>query len=245
VLTGVLERDPGSGNEVLDRARNENLARPCERRDAGADVHCESSHPLALDLAFTGMQADADADAQITDLLGDDAGTADRSCGAIECGEEAVSRGIDLVSPKAGELSADDAVVAVEYRGPGAVAQLGDGVGRPDDVGEHDGLDLPVDVGFWRNLGQKPLDRAGYRVDIAKEWEDVRPRQFLQHRSRNPAGQIPRLRGIAAATRDQRRNGDRRQNVSDVRLSVEPQLLECRAWARASTDRSSGQSHEL
>ena len=50
---------------------------------------------------------------------------------AVEGGEEAVARRVDLASPKADELSARQLVVAIEQLVPAVVAQLGGALRDP------------------------------------------------------------------------------------------------------------------
>ena len=55
VLTAVLERNAGSDDEILDRARGQYDARRGNRRDPCADDNCEPSRLAIDDLAFTGV----------------------------------------------------------------------------------------------------------------------------------------------------------------------------------------------
>src|SRR5207247_6313418 len=55
-----------------------------------------------------------------------------------EC-KEAVAGGVDLLAAEAGELAANDAVVALDQLGPRSVAEPTCALGRADEVGEQDG----------------------------------------------------------------------------------------------------------
>src|SRR5580765_6182872 len=64
----LVEGDARSGDEVADRAGDEDLVRGCLSRDPGADVHGDA-HELVPDaLALAGVQAASDAEADALDL---------------------------------------------------------------------------------------------------------------------------------------------------------------------------------
>src|SRR5437764_15260648 len=56
VLTALLEGDPGAGDEVVHRARDEHLARPGEGRDARAGVDGDPAYLPVRDLALAGVE---------------------------------------------------------------------------------------------------------------------------------------------------------------------------------------------
>src|SRR2546423_1777707 len=60
VLAALLEGDPGAGDEVAHRARDEHLARPGERRDARAGVDGDPAHLPVRELALARVQAGAE-----------------------------------------------------------------------------------------------------------------------------------------------------------------------------------------
>ena len=79
VLAPLLEIDARAGHDVLDRARDEHLARPGGRGDPRTDVDGRAAHdgPRLLDLA--GVHARAQLDAQLTAGRHDGRGAADRA----------------------------------------------------------------------------------------------------------------------------------------------------------------------
>src|SRR5262249_27219847 len=78
VATAVLEVDAGAGDELPDRARDEDLARRRVRRDARADMHGDSGHLCVDHLALPGVEARPELQSQIAH------GCADRD-GARDC----------------------------------------------------------------------------------------------------------------------------------------------------------------
>lgn len=54
---GIAEPDLGSGDQVPDRARNEDLTRPGLSSDTRADVHGNAAELVTDELALPGMEA--------------------------------------------------------------------------------------------------------------------------------------------------------------------------------------------
>ena len=76
---------------------------------------------------------------ELVDRVADGAGAADRSRGAIEDGEEAVARHVDLPTAEPLELSARHTEIRVQELPPAAITDRGRSLGRAHDVGEHHG----------------------------------------------------------------------------------------------------------
>src|ERR1700736_5699611 len=91
----VLELDPGASDEVPDGRGDEHLPRSGERRDP-RDL-------LTEQLAFAGVQARAELQAEVARHLANGHGAADRTGRAVKGGEEAVAGRVDLVAPEADE----------------------------------------------------------------------------------------------------------------------------------------------
>src|SRR5262249_26868670 len=92
----VLELDPRPGDEDLDRARHEHLARLRARGDARARVHRDSGNLAVDDLALACVEAGAHVDAELANGFGNRTGTADRARRPVERREEPVARRVDL-----------------------------------------------------------------------------------------------------------------------------------------------------
>lgn len=59
-VTSVSEGQPGTGDQVLDGARNDNLIRLRLCGDTRPDMHGQAAHLPGHDLALAGMQPGAD-----------------------------------------------------------------------------------------------------------------------------------------------------------------------------------------
>src|ERR687887_2582337 len=138
VLSALFEREPGSGDEVLDRSGHPHLAPAGERLYPRGDVDGDPGHvvPSGLDLAHVDPRADLDA--ELAHRVDDPERGADRLRRALEHGEEPVAG--TLHGPA--ELRPDRAdravVVFHEQIAPGPVSLAGGPLRRPDDVGEQD-----------------------------------------------------------------------------------------------------------
>jgi hypothetical protein len=136
VRAPLHEAQAGARNQILDGARDEHLASRGARRYPGADVDGDASHVVvAHQLALAGVQPRPDFDPQRADAVADGAGAANRPRGAVEGGEEAVPRGVDLSAPMPFELPPHDPVMGVEEGAPWTVAQCRGALGRAHDVG--------------------------------------------------------------------------------------------------------------
>ena len=143
----VLEVDPRSGHEILHGARHHDLAALRDRRDPGARMHGNPGDLAVRDLAFPGMQARTDGDAQLSDTVDDGAGATDRACRPVEDGEKAVAGGVDLAAAESRQLAPDDRVMTLQQLAPGAIPELERLSRRIDDVREQDGREHAVRLG--------------------------------------------------------------------------------------------------
>src|SRR5205085_6553659 len=125
VLAALLEGDPGAGDEIAHRARDEHLARPGERRDPRTGVDGDAAHLAVRELALAGVESCAQLEPEAPHAVADRAGGADRPRRPVEGGEEAVAGGVDLPSAVARELAADGNLVRLEQLAPAAIAELG------------------------------------------------------------------------------------------------------------------------
>src|SRR6187200_14316 len=114
----VLELDSRAGDQVLDRARDEDFARPRQRSDTGTHVDSDAGDTVPMHLALAGVEACPDRQANRLDGVADRDCTADRARRPVERSEEAVTRGIDLSTAEPFELPADSGVMGVEELTP-------------------------------------------------------------------------------------------------------------------------------
>src|SRR5918911_699338 len=114
VLAALLEGDPGAGDEVAHRARDEDLTRPGQRRHPRAGVDGDPAHLPVRELALAGVEPRPELEPESPDRLLDRVSRPDRACRPVKGGEEAVAGGVDLATAVARELAADGGLVRLE-----------------------------------------------------------------------------------------------------------------------------------
>jgi hypothetical protein len=114
VKPAIGERDARTGDQVLHRARDEQLAGAGARGDARADVHRDAAELVADDLTLAGVHSGPDRDPELMERVDELLGATNRPTGPVEAREEAVACRVDLDTPKVVELRADDRMVAIE-----------------------------------------------------------------------------------------------------------------------------------
>src|SRR5439155_14615863 len=175
----ILELDTRAGNQVLDGARNEHLARLGEGGDARPDVNGDAARFAVNELALAAVQPSAYVQVEGADGLLDREGAVDSPCRAVEGGEEAVADGVHFLAAVAPQLRADGLVMLLQQLAPGAVAQLGRPRGGTNDVREENRREDPVRLGFPRlpfdDVLQKALQRREEAVRIAELGRKVSP----------------------------------------------------------------------
>jgi hypothetical protein len=222
--SAVLEAKAGAGDQVLDGAGHQDLTRPGGGRDAGADVDGEPGDLVVPELDLPGVQAGPDREPERGHAAGDRARAPDRPGRAVEGGEEAIARGVDLAPPEAPELAADEVVVSVEEVSPAAIPEGGGLLRGADDVGEEDGRQYPVGLGTVTNARQEFLDLVDNRVRVVPPGDVIDPGELHELGSGDSLGHEPATgdleRLIADAVENQGRHADRWQHVPDVHLRV-------------------------
>jgi hypothetical protein len=136
MFAAVVELKTRTGDEVDHRARDNDLARSGEGRDALPDVNGDAADVLAPKFYLTGMEARSHLDTEHANRFNDGLRAADGSCRAVEGCKDAISGGTYLAPGMPVELSADDRVVLVEYLSPLLVAEARCVLCRAHDVGE-------------------------------------------------------------------------------------------------------------
>src|SRR5437870_11206293 len=119
------EAQARSRDQILQRARDQHLARVRRGGHAGADVHGDAAHAVAPQLALAGVQAGADLEAERAHRLADGQRTAHRACGTVEGRKEAVARRVNLPAAEAAQLLAYGGAVPLEQIAPTALAEPG------------------------------------------------------------------------------------------------------------------------
>src|ERR671935_32712 len=88
MLAAIVEHEVGTGDEVLDRPRDEYFARTGERRDACADGHRDTRELVVADLALAGMNPHAHVDSERAKRVADCSSGMDGARRSVECGED-------------------------------------------------------------------------------------------------------------------------------------------------------------
>lgn len=151
--TPIFEPDARTRNEILDRARNENLPRFGEGRYSCPDAHGDPPDLFIDQFALARMHAGTDLDPQVFHGTRRSVRAPDRSRGAVERSEEPVACCVDLPPPVSSQQSPDPLVVAFQQLLPAHVTELTRAFGGPHDVREehrrpirsrrvHDGADV-------------------------------------------------------------------------------------------------------
>jgi hypothetical protein len=96
VGSAIVEVEAGSDNQILDRARDKDLAGSGLRSDPGCDVDREAGDVIGEDFDLTDVEPGADLQPELLDLVADSGRAADRPGRAVERGEESVADDLDL-----------------------------------------------------------------------------------------------------------------------------------------------------
>ena len=104
----------GTRDEVLYRARHEDLTGRRLRHDARAGMDGDAGKLVVNALALSGVEADAGFDTEASHRVADTLGTADGAGGAVEGREEAIAGRVDLAPSVELDLVTNDRMVATE-----------------------------------------------------------------------------------------------------------------------------------
>src|SRR5207253_371218 len=114
-LAAVVELEAGTGNEIGDRARHEDLPSAGASGDTLSDMHREPSDVGAPELDLARVKASAHLDRRCPR---DRRRAPDGAGGAVEHGEHPVARRLDDAPAEAAHLSVGEAVVLIEHGPP-------------------------------------------------------------------------------------------------------------------------------
>jgi len=235
----VGEADPRTQDQHLHRAGHQDLTRLGEGASSGADVDRQPGDRLAFALDLAGVQPGPDLDADVAHRLPDRAGTPDGPGGPVEGGEEAVPGGVHLAAAESLQQLPSAGVMLLEQVPPTAVTELSGFVRRPDNVGEHDGSQAPVEIRRCLPAGQELLNHIQQGVGITDVGQVIGTGQLGIPGVRDQFGCLShRLQvdqRIAGPVEDQRPGLDRRENRPQIGLHRPAQRRRCRARRRRQT----------
>ena len=96
--TARLEHDPGSGDQVLDRVRGQDLPATSQRADPRRDMDGDPGDVVADELDLAGVQPGPDLEPLRRDRVADDERGPDRARRPVEGGQEPVTGRLDLAA---------------------------------------------------------------------------------------------------------------------------------------------------
>jgi hypothetical protein len=123
VLAGILERESGAGDKILDGARDENLGRLSARRHTGTDVDRDAPDVVPVELDLAGVKPDAHVDTEIAHRARDGERAPDGPRRPVERRQEPVAKRLDLAPPVPGQRRAHKPVVVCKVLPPGSIAE--------------------------------------------------------------------------------------------------------------------------
>jgi len=120
---------------VEDTRTSPGRARPASRAPTWTATPPE---PAVLELAFAGVNAGADLEAQVADPFVERAGECHRVGRDVERRKETIARGVDFTPTEQPQPIAEPGMVRPQQRGPGPVTEFAHPTGRVDNVREQD-----------------------------------------------------------------------------------------------------------
>src|SRR5680860_392325 len=209
VLTTVVELEARARDQVLDRARHDDLRRLRDRGHPLTNVDRHAADVVPADLDLAGVQADPDLQAQARSRVADGTAAADRARRPVEGGQKAIPHRLHFAALERLQLVADGRVVSIEEVLPPTIAEGRRSFGGADDVGEHDGGEDPVGIGPDPHPGQELSNLLDDDVGITDPGEVIVAGQFdvpgTRDLSGHPAARPPVDDAVAVTVEHERR----------------------------------------
>src|SRR5262249_35623017 len=114
----ILEGEAGAGDEILNRLRDEHLARPGEGGDSRPGVDGDAADLRAVQLALARVDPRSNLHAELPKRVAGRDRTAHGPSGAVEGREKAVAGAVHLAAAEALELAPHGRVVGAEQVAP-------------------------------------------------------------------------------------------------------------------------------
>jgi hypothetical protein len=168
LASAVLEPEVGRRKDVFEPHSHQHFRGTGQAHDPGPDVNCCSSELLSHDLGLSQVQADPNVDTEFLDRFDNGGGASDGISGNVESREEAIARRVELAAAVSAQFAADQRVVAGQQDPPPAIAQLGNQVGGPNDVGEQEGGEHALSTGPLHapSIRERAVAGNGYRKQL-------------------------------------------------------------------------------
>src|SRR5262245_6964947 len=115
VLASIVELEPRTGDEILHRARHEDLVGLGERGDTLADVHRHASDVVAAKLELARVQSHTDVDPEAAGRSDNGVPAPDRARWSVERRQNPVAGRLHLTAAEHRELLSHGFVVRVQH----------------------------------------------------------------------------------------------------------------------------------
>src|SRR6266480_7359865 len=196
VDAAVRERELRACDEILDGARDENLAGLRLRGNACSDRNGDSARLLSQQLALPGVKTGTDLELERTHVLCQCPRALDRPARTVESGEEAVAGSVDLRPVELREPPANESVMLLEQRKPRRVPELRRTFGGADDVGEEHCRQYSIALLRPADVHQEPFGLAHrllLHLVVDPREEAAQPGQLGDHAPGDPLRDVVRL----------------------------------------------------
>ena len=228
----LLEPQARARDQVHDGTRHQHRARLGFVRELRAHLDHQAARLVVHGLAFPGVQARPQPQAQPLGRVGEAQRAAHGACRPVEQDGQAVGRDQQRPAAEALDLAGHRALERMDGGQPPGSAADGLVQARAQDRGQH-----AIGFGPAHRAGQEPLDRIEQRVLVAHERQVVLAGDLDQARVRDESRQVAALLDAQAAVvrpvEHQRRHAHGGQHATDVDLRVHAGEPERRARARA------------
>src|SRR3984893_17144631 len=125
VRATIDELETGGRDEISCGAGDEHLVWASHSGDAGADMHGNADHAVTYHFALAGVQPGANLKSQRAYPFAHGTRATYRPGGAVESGEEAVTRSVHLAPTKSGQLFSHHRVPVAAQLAPSPITHLG------------------------------------------------------------------------------------------------------------------------
>jgi hypothetical protein len=210
---------PDPANEILDRARDENLTRVGPSGDPRTDVHGDAGDPVVSELDLAGVEPRPDLEIQRSHRRNNRLSAADGPSRAVERCEEAIAGRIHLTAVEPLQLAPDSRVMLLDEVPPATIPELRGSGGGADEIREEHSRQhtrgaprLPRSCQELSNLGDGRLGIEPGHVIVRGKLDISRARD----RSREISRVLDVTHLIPCCVDDERRHADRGHDVADV-----------------------------
>src|SRR6266853_1943704 len=190
-VAATCELHARADDQVLDRARHENLTGLGRPHHAGGDVEGRASWAAVADLTLAGVKAGLNTQPEVEQLVADFQRAADRSRGAIEYGGDAALARLDLAARVARERLADHAVMTVDQLVPALATEPHRMRARLRHVGAQHGREHRLRGWAGTDPREELLNFTDHQIGVPEVRPVVDGVQLQEPSGRDVLGEIP------------------------------------------------------